>query len=236
MSHPISYYESFISKNYLTFLLNQATLHPNVSGVKQIGDSKGLETTQALEFVVELYNEIKSELNQILEQRRLDRKFIDKRVPILSKANREKGVEYVSKEYETILGLCNEHGDLVAGPLRKDFYTGKGHPRVSEIPSYLRGPHITLFGPPADEKMCINAMNSYHRKIKNEPPSIEKVLKTSSASPFWGADNEDSKTPMRDDLVSSGENLGRCFEESFEYTDPKTGKSYKIEKEYRSLP
>ena len=84
--------------------------------------------------------------------------------------------------------------------------------------------------------MCINAMNSYHRKIKNEPASIEKNSFNLSASPFWGADNEDSKTPMRYDLVSSGENLGKCFENEFEYTDPKNGKDYKVEKEFRSLP
>ena len=79
-------------------------------------------------------------------------------------------------------------------------------------------------------------MNSYHRKIKNEPASIEKTLSTSQAYPFWGADNEDSKTPMRDDLVSSGKNLGKFFEDEFEYTDPKNGKDYKVEKEFRSLP
>jgi len=236
MNRHIPYYESFVSNKYLEFLLGQSTSHLNVEGIKQIGESKGLETKEALQFICDLYNETREELSHVLEKRRLDRKFIDERVPLLSRRNKETGIDYISKDYENILGLYDENGEIVAGPKLEQFYSGRGHPQIAEVPTYLRGPHITLFGPPADEKMCINAMNSYHRKIKNEPASIEKILSTSSASPFWGADNEDSKTPMRDDLVSSGENLGKCFEESFEYTDPKSKKNYRIEKDFRSLP
>ena len=114
MSRHIPYYESFISKNYLSYLLNQATPHSKVKGLKQIGESKGLETPEALQFVVDLYNETKGELNHILEKRRLDRKFIDERVPILAKANKDSGLDYVSTDYETVLGLMDENGDIVA--------------------------------------------------------------------------------------------------------------------------
>ena len=40
MIRHIPYYESFISKNYLSYLLNQATPHSQVEGLKQIGESK----------------------------------------------------------------------------------------------------------------------------------------------------------------------------------------------------
>ena len=236
MKRHIPYYSSFITDKYLCFLLGQADEVRGVKGLKQIGKTKGLESIEALKFTIELYEQTKSELRSVLEQRQLDRKFIDERVPIISEANKNKGINYLSKEYETILGKRDENGEVVVGPLDKKFFDGEGHPSTSQIPAYLKGPHVTLFGPPADEKMCINAMNSYHRKIKGEPASIEKILRTSAVSPKWGADNEDSKTPMRDDLVSSGENLGKCFGKNFEYTDPKTQKNYKVKKEHKALP
>src|SRR5207253_6910328 len=45
-----------------------------------------------------------------------------------------------------------------------------------------------------------------------------------------------SKTPLRQDLISAGENLTRCFEKSIAFTDPKNQKHYQLEKDHLALP
>ena len=50
-------------------------------------------------------------------------------------------------------------------------------------------------------------MNAYHRRIKDEPPIVAEILKKSSVVPMWGADDEDSKTPLHGDLVEAAQNL-----------------------------
>ena len=79
-------------------------------------------------------------------------------------------------------------------------------------------------------------MNAYHRKLKDEPSVVEELLKTQTDNPFWGADDEDSKTPLRSDLVSAGVNLTECFEGTINYTDSKNNKNYKLESDHLSLP
>src|SRR5207249_3768329 len=90
--------------------------------------------------------------------------------------------------------------------------------------------------PPDDPKLSVNAMNSYHRKIKNEPPVIEELLKTHTSRAKWGADDEDSKTPLRQDLISAGRNLTGCFTREIAFTDPKTQRRYALEKDHLALP
>ena len=67
--------------------------------------------------------------------------------------------------------------------------------------------------------MCVNAMNCWHRKIANEPPIITELLSRQSDLPFWGADSEDSKTPLRDDLIAAGVNLTKCFRRTIAAAD-----------------
>ncbi|MFM7806376.1 MAG: hypothetical protein ACKPEA_00425, partial [Planctomycetota bacterium] len=67
-------------------------------------------------------------------------------------------------------------GRVVIGPLRTDYAEGTGNGPVATIPAFLRGHHVTLFGPPDDPKLSINAMNAFHRRLEGEPAIVAELL------------------------------------------------------------
>ena len=233
----IPYYEKFLSTRLKAHLLQQAR---PVHGMKnsllrELGKGGGLENPQSLQFLSEIYDEIKEDLNTVLQARDSDRLFIDQRARALAEFNRDHRRDYSSPDYQTVLGLEDNFGRTVFGPKRKD-YLQKGGKPVAALPKYLQGPHVTLFGPPDTPKMAIDAMNAFHRKLAMEPAIVGELLKACPYLPKWGADDEDSKTPLRSDLVAAGENLSRCFEGTLTATDEVSGKQYKLQDEFRSLP
>jgi allantoicase/malate synthase len=232
----ISYYQDYISLELLQALKKQWKPVPQVPGLWEVGSGGGLETKEALQFLCDLYRSVEPELAQVLKQRQLDREFFDQRTKACFELNKSLNLDYLSPDYQTVLGQEDAHGRIVVGP-KNDFYAkpGGGKP-IAEMPEFLKGPHVTLFGPPDDPKLSINAMNAFHRKLKGEPAIVSEVLKNSTAIPKWGADDEDSKTPLRKDLISAGENLTGCFEGNLEFTDPGNKKTYRLEKDHLSLP
>ena len=217
----------------LEHLLSKAS---NVApDIVMVGKPNGLESKESLAYLCELYDSVKDELSTVLKRRILDRQFIDERVKALYHYNKEHGLEVDSSEYETILGLEDSEGRIVIGPLQENFAKTSKQKPVAKIPDYLKGNHVTLFGPPDSAKMCVNAMNAYHRILPDEPKVVEELLSKISDVPKWGADNEDSKTPMHDDLVSAGDNLTKCFNRNIDFSDER-GKEYKLEREKLSLP
>ena len=231
----IKYYEDYISPSLRKYLLSESKDYKGINNLVEVGVGGGLEDPKSLAFLCELYDKVKEELNAVLDQRITDREFIDKRVKACYEFNEEVGNDFTTSDYKTILGLTDSKGRIVIGPLKKDYYLGKGN-HVSTIPDYLKGNHVTLFGPPDSAKLSINAMNAYHRKLTDEPKIIEKLLSTHESIPKWGADDEDSKTPLRKDLASAGENLTACFEGTLKVVDEKRGKTYELSDEKRSLP
>jgi allantoicase/malate synthase/CubicO group peptidase (beta-lactamase class C family) len=77
-------------------------------------------------------------------------------------------------------------------------------------------------------------MNSYHRKLKNEPAIVQELLHQTPTLPKWGADDEDSKTPLREDLISAGVNLSACFDGTISLDEK--NKSYNLEKDHLAYP
>ncbi|PIP89395.1 MAG: hypothetical protein COV38_01415 [Bdellovibrionales bacterium CG11_big_fil_rev_8_21_14_0_20_38_13] len=229
----IPYYQDYLSKEMLAHLLSKSkNVAPNL---EMVGEPSGLENKDSLQFLCELYDLVKDDLAKVLHNRIEDRKFIDQRVKALYQYNKENGTSIDSAEYETILGLEDSNGRVVIGPLQESYAkTSKQNP-VAPIPSYLQGHHITLFGPPDSAKMSVNAMNSYHRILADEPSVVAELLKDFKDAPKWGADNEDSKTPMHADLVSAGDNLTKCFNRNIDFIDER-GKEYKLEKNNLALP
>lgn len=229
----IPYYQDYLSQTMLEHLLSKA----NAVGpdLMMVGKPQGLENSESLAYLCELYDCVKAELAEVLDKRIQDRKFIDERTKALYQYNKEYDLSVDNAEYETILGLEDSNGRIVIGPLQENFAKTSKQKPVAEIPTYLKGNHVTLFGPPDSAKMCVNAMNSYHRILSDEPSVVKELLATSNDFPKWGADNEDSKTPMHDDLVSAGDNLTKCFNRNIDFTDER-GKDYKLEKENLSLP
>lgn len=230
----IEYYHDYISPELAEHLLKSAQPVTDVPTLLQVGNGGGLETPSAMKFLSELYSRTKNDLKKILQQRRIDRKFIDERVRACADFNTSLLREITDPDYKTILGLEDHEGRIVLGPKKADFYKPNLQSPIAKIPEFLKGPHVTLFGPPDSAKLAVNAMNSYHRKIKNEPKIVEELLKTQSHSPMWGADDEDSKTPMRKDLIDAAVNLTACFDGSLKISENE--KSYELEKDHLALP
>jgi malate synthase len=224
----IKYYQSYISREFSRHTLERCQQVKTIPGLKQLGPAGGLETTEGLKFLVELYQLNCEALNTILEQRRKDRKFMDQRVAELYASNQEQGVDFLSESYQMVLGHKDSEGRVVVGPKNRQFCDQKPKSAIAPLPEHLQGPHVTLFGPPDSAKMAINAMNAYHRKLKDEPPVIEQLLGPSTINPMWGADSEDSKTPSRHDLVDAGVNLSKCFDGDLRVEEPLRNRTYEL--------
>jgi malate synthase len=236
MKREIPYYNDYISENFQDYLSSEAKDYPGVEGLKHIGATGGLEDKESLTFVCELYDKVKERLNTTLNNRIKDRAFIDHRVKAYYQYNQEQENDFLTGAYKTILGDEDENGRIVIGPKLKN-YCGKSEAnKVAPIPDYLQGFHVTLFGPPDDPKLSINAMNAYHRKLKDEPAIVSEILKTNTDLPKWGADDEDSKTPLRSDLITAAENLTGCFNGDISFKDEKRNKTYDLEEDFLSQP
>ena len=228
----IPYYNDFLSPELKAHILKEANTLPGTE-LKMVGNPTGLEGTESLRFLVELYEAVKDELNSVLNRRIKDRKFIDERTKALKAFNEEFKRDYLSPDYMTIFGMEDAEGRIVMGPKRPDYAKPGGKP-VAHIPDFLKPPHVTLFGPPDSAKLSVNAMNAYHRKLKDEPEIVKELLATHESVPKWGADDEDSKTPLHEDLVDAGVNLTKCFDRTLMLEE--NGKKYQLEKEKLSLP
>ena len=227
----IPYYHDYISPELFPHLMSEAKDVEGVKDLVQLGKSGGLENKESLQFLCELYEKVKPELIKVLDQRIADRKFIDERVASCVTYNRELKIDFESADYQTIIGLEDGEGRIVIGPKSANFAKKDSAKKpIAPLPDYLKGPHVTLFGPPDNAKLSINAMNAYHRKLKGEPAIVEELLATHESVPKWGADDEDSKTPLREDLISAGENLTHCFDGTLSVP------GYTLASEKRSLP
>lgn len=207
------HYRSFLSDEITDYFLGLATPVEGVAGLREIGTRGGLESMEGLKFLCELYTRISPELDQVLEKRVEDRKLLD--------------------QHRGELGVKNAKGEVVFGPLNENYLKANSNP-VAPLPELLQGPHVTLFGPPDSAKLSINAMNAYHRVLKNEPPIVAELLKTHTSVPKWGADDEDSKTPLREDLIDAGINLTNCFNGTIQLEE--NGKKYQLANSHLSQP
>jgi malate synthase len=204
-------------------------------------DSENYETPDALIFACSLYDAVKTRLAKVLDQRAKDRQFLDERVRACVGYNRELGISWQDPDYCTPLALTDAEGRTVFGPLptQKDFTKPQGRP-VAPLPPHLQGTHVTLFGPPESVKLSINAMNATHRKLPGEPAIVAELLNSNDGPswgmiPKWGADDEDSKTPLPEHLLSAGLNLKGCYEGTLKFQEASL-KTYEIHPEKRALP
>jgi allantoicase/malate synthase/CubicO group peptidase (beta-lactamase class C family)/2-oxo-4-hydroxy-4-carboxy--5-ureidoimidazoline (OHCU) decarboxylase len=232
----IPYYEDYVSTEFQNYLKDEGVPFEGVPGLMQIGESGGLENKGSLKFLCDLYDKVKLDLNKVLVQRKVDREFIDQRVGTYHKLNEEHDIDFLSSEYRMLLGDEDSEGRIVIGPKLKNYCGKSDGDKIAPLPEYLKGFHVTLFGPPDDAKLSINAMNAYHRKLKEEPAIVSEILQTNNDFPKWGADDEDSKTPLRSDLISAGVNLTGCLNLDISFKDEKRNKEYKLAEEKLSYP
>jgi len=206
---------------------------PTVPGLfvdpQLLSEFSDIETPEGFAFVCALYDKVKDKLNTILSQRSVDRAFCDDYT--LQCVQKNEGVDFLSPEYQTVIGAKDKNGRIVVGP--------SGTPKqnkIVRIPDFLQGDQVTLFGPPDTEKMSINAMNSLHRALNGEDPLIKELVEESGQVPRWGADNEDSKTPVMRSFLHACRNLIGCYEGDLSFDDPRNGKQYRLTDSGRALP
>jgi malate synthase len=234
ISH-IPYYLDYLSE---TMIAQQWEGAVSVKAVPGLRVSPGLresfpkvETDAALAFVASLYEKTSPHLRQVLEQRGHDRAFIDRITAQCTQLN--EGRDFHSAEYQTVIGRQDAAGRIVVGPVAEESTATGGE---VEVPDFMAGDQVTLFGPPDTEKMSINAMNTLHRRLPNEPAIIAELVDASGQVPRWGADNEDSKTPITASLLSATQNLMGCFNRTLRYEDTERGKVYALAETGLSKP
>jgi malate synthase len=234
----IRYYLDYLPEDLLAQAASRAEAVPAVEGLRVAPGLRekfpAIETDEALAFVCDLYRAMKEPLSQVLEQRRIDRAFIDEVVAECALKN--EGVPYRSAEYATVIGQRDESGRLVVGPLSEEERIELEKVGRISVPSWMAGDQVTLFGPPDTAKMSINAMNALHRKPASEPALITELVEASGTLPRWGADNEDSKTPIMRDFLYACENLIGCFDRTLRFEDPDTGKVYALASDNLARP
>lgn len=233
-------YQQFLGNELYSYLEKNLVpaLNGNVPPLRELphtGD-RGLETPEALAFLSELYERVRLPLQKLLEQRQKDRDFIDSRTRSCVGFNDQCGIDFTHPHYQTILGHKDSQNRVVIGPLRTDYAQNHPGTQVAPLPDFLKGSHVTLFGPPDDAKMSINAMNAFHRRHAQEPAIVEELLKSVHTAAKWGADDEDSKTPIRKDLIAAGRHLTESFEKTLQFTDPVSKKEYRLAQDHLVQP
>lgn len=226
-------FDDFLPAPLLETLWNTAEAVPAVPGLRVLKGLRSefphLESDEALSLMVEVYGEIRDTLAQCLEQRKIDRLFIDQQTLALQAANQHRRI--TDPEWQTILGQRDAQGRVVVGPQAQP-----PHAPAVTIPSFLKGEQITLFGPPDSKRMSINAMNALHRRRPDEAPLVAELVAASAQVPRWGADDEDSKTPLMDGFLRANQNLQGCFDRQLQDIGSGGAKSYQLEKTGLSLP
>jgi malate synthase len=214
-------YEDFLPRALVAAIASTMSEVPGLDGL-QVSSSllaqfADVESIDALNVTLDVYSSIRADLKALIHMRSSDRAFVDRH--LLSNPSGE------------VIGLSDTAGRIVIGPLRT---TTQGL-LVPPCP-FMEGPQVTLFGPPDSAKMSINAMNALHRKLPGEDPLVAALVAASGHVPRWGADSEDSQTPIAADLKLATRNLAACFDRSLTYDDPKSGKAYRLAAKGLSLP
>ena len=187
-----------------------------------------LLTDDALRFVCDVYDDVRGELDQVLRQRSADRAAIDEATASYVEANAE--CPYDSPTYRTPIGL-EVDGRLVIGP-----HAEATAPAQVSVPDFMVGDQVTLFGPPDTEKMSINAMNAVHRVPHGEPEIVARLVEASGEVARWGADDEDSKTPIMQSFLRACSNIMGCFDRTLRFVDEDRGRTYELAQERLSKP
>ncbi len=227
-------YEAFLPAPLLAALVDASEPARGVAGMYVAAgiqeEFPAVETTEALSLVAAVTRAVRPHLARILHQRALDRAFVDQTTTACQAANHGRSVRDVS--YSTVIGVQDAAGRTVVGPQ-------PGPPpdiAPVAVPPFLRGEQVTLFGPPDTERMAINAMNALHRRRDDEPAIVGALVDAGGQLPRWGADDEDSQTPVMSMFLRATQNLMGCYDRTLRYTDTRRGRTYELESDRLSLP
>ncbi len=138
-------YRAFLSDPLLAALNQRAEPVPGVPGLRVTPglqtEFPELDSPEVLGLVVEVYRAVRDPLRAVLDERAAVRAFAD--AATLAAVPRNAGRSVTDPDYETVVGLRDAQGRVVVGP------SGEPPPEVHvEVPAFLRGHQVTLFGPP----------------------------------------------------------------------------------------
>jgi malate synthase len=236
--YDIPYYLNFLPASLLEKLAEEGDALEGVPGLRVapglVDEFPDLHSPEALTFVCDLYRRTRGQLRRVLDQRVKDREFIDDIVAQSVEQNAARG--YLSPDYRTAIGRVDAEGRVPIGPLAPMESATNPPTQPVDIPEFLEGLQVTLFGPPDTEKMSINAMNAWHRRLPDESELVGRLVDESGALPRWGADNEDSKTPIMRDFLRACQNLSACFDRSISFDDEAKSKTYRLAEDHLARP
>lgn len=233
MTDPLPDYLDFLPASLLAALDDAAEDVPGVPGLRVAPglqrEFPGIESAELHRLICEVYDVVRADLAGLLDRRRADRAFLDAETLACVARNGDRSIR--DPTYETAIGAKDAQGRVVLGPPE---YPA---PLLQvNVPAWIAGDQVTLFGPPDDPKLSINAMNAVHRVRKGEPAIVGELVDGSGVVPRWGADSEDSKTPLARSLLHATQNLLGAFDGTLAFTDPRSGKAYALADHDRSLP
>ncbi len=225
-------YRAFLPTSLLERLTADAEPVPGVPGLRVAVGLQvafpAIESPEALALVCDVYRATYERLATVLEQRVVDRAFFDAQTTSCVEHNAP--LAFDDPQYSTVIGRVDAMGRVVCGP------SGRPVPEQKvEVPAFIAGDQITLFGPPDTARMSINAMNALHRVRPDEPALVAALVAESGQVPRWGADDEDSKTPVMESFLRACENLITCFDRTIAFDAP-NGKSYRLAADGLSKP
>lgn len=232
---PLPYYLDYVSPALLQQLTATAVRHPTAPRITLVPDAAcdahvtAYLTPAGAQLLLQVYDSVLPHLQAVLTARNRDREFIDTWTRAAVAENQTTCAPFHSPDYRTVIGLT-QGSRVVVGPAAQGWRTPRAEPAVAPLPEHLRGVHVTLFGPPDNPKLAINAMNCRSRKLPNEPAVVGELVGASRIVPKWGADDEDSKTPLFAHLVAAGVHLNECFDGSLVFVEPSNGQRYEIAK------
>ena len=214
-------YESFLPRPLIAALDGDCVSVPSVPGLRVraslLEDFPDVESEDALVLAAKLARATRTALEEVLQRREKDRAFVD---------------GCLAEDPTTpVIGAEDDEGRVVIGP--QSF-----PPRLRLVPAspMMDGPQVTLFGPPDTARMAVNAMNALHRRLPDEATIVAELVASSCTVPRWGADSEDSKTPIAEDLKMASRNLAGCYDGSLRVVDEQRGRVYELADEGLALP
>jgi malate synthase len=214
-------------------LSDAAVAVPQVPGLRVtpdlLRDFPTVEGPDVLALIVSVARATQAQLDHVMARRDAVRAWADTQTLALAEHNAGRPID--DPDYRTVVGMQDDNGAVVVGPSGEPC-----DPPAAQIPPRQQGFHVTLFGPPDSAKMSINAMNALHRKRPGEPDLVAELVAESGIVPRWGADSEDSKTPIASHLRHASVNLAGCFAGDLAFTDPRSGKHYALADHGTALP
>ena len=190
-----------------------------------------------LSLIGQIYREVAPMLKGVLDQRVTDREFMKARTIECNTYNsQQQSLDLGTRR--TVIGQKDASNRVVIG------FNDPRDETVSsswtlDIPPDWQGDQITLFGPPEDAKMAVNAMNCLDRVLPGEAALVSELVSRWSSqggSVKWGADSEDSLTPLGPQLLDSIAHLKQCYDKSLTTVDPRSNKQYSISPHSRVRP